>query len=120
MMAYPIVHVEFSAADPEETSKFYQDAFGWKLEAYPEMNYIGFEAEPGPGGGFNPIDGETIKPGDVIVYIQTPDIEASLAKIESLGGTTLHPKTEIPNIGWYAFFGDPAGNRVALFTSKGE
>jgi hypothetical protein len=82
----------------------------------PEMDYVAFGAEPGPAGGFNKIDNETIKTGDVLIYIQTGDIETTLNKIECLGGQTMVPKTEIPNIGWFALFSDPTGNRVGLFT----
>ena len=116
MSDHPIVHIEFSAGSPEDAGEFYREAFSWEIEHYPEMDYVTYEADPGPGGGFNKVDGETIKAGDVIVYIQTSDIEASLAKIESLGGKTLLPTTEIPTVGWMAFFADPTGNRVALFT----
>jgi predicted enzyme related to lactoylglutathione lyase len=115
MSDHPIVHIEFSTKDPDASSKFYQEIFGWKIEAIPEMNYTTFEAEPGPGGGFNPVDGEMTNAGDIFVYIQTDDIEASLSKIESLGGSTLLSKTEIPNTGWFALFTDPAGNRVGLY-----
>jgi predicted enzyme related to lactoylglutathione lyase len=120
MSKHPIVHIEFSAKDPGVSSKFYQEIFDWKIEAVPEMNYTMFEAEPGPGGGFNPVDGEMTNAGDVFIYIQTEDIEATLAKIENLGGSTLLPKTEIPNTGWFAFFSDPAGNRVGLYTGMDQ
>ena len=48
----------------------------------------------------------------------TDDIDASLAKAESLGGKTVIPKTEIPGVGWFGFFSDPTGNVVSLYTSK--
>ncbi len=114
MSKHPIVHIEFSAEDPLAAAKFYSDVFGWKTEHMPEMNYVTFDAEGGPGGGFNPI-GEQVKPGDVFVYVATGDIEATLAKAESLGGKTITPKTEIPGVGWFALFSDPTGNTVGLF-----
>jgi len=107
MSNHPIVHVEFSADDPKAAGKFYAELFGWKTESMPEMNYVTFEAEGGPGGGFNPLS-EPVK--------ATDDIEASLAKAESLGGKTLVPKTEISKIGWFGMFVDPTGNKVGLFT----
>ena len=116
MSDHPIVHIEFSAGSLEDAAEFYREAFNWEIKHISEMNYVTFEADPGPGGGFSKVDDEMIKAGDVIVYIQTSDIEASLTKIESLGGKTLLPKTEIPTIGWFAFFADPTGNRIALFT----
>jgi predicted enzyme related to lactoylglutathione lyase len=119
MSKHPIVHVEFSAHDVHAAARFYADLFGWKTEHLPEMNYTTFEAEGGPGGGFNPV-GEQVKAGDVFVYVATDDIEATLAKAESLGGKTIVPKTEIPHVGWFAFFADPTGNTVGLFTGMGE
>jgi hypothetical protein len=59
-----------------------------------------------------------VKPGDVMVYIDSPDIEADLKKIEAAGGKLKVPKTEIPGQGWFAFFEDPTGNIVALYTAN--
>ena len=112
-----IVHVELSAKDPKAAGKFYEDLFGWKIEVDEDMDYVQFGGdEGGIGGGFNPID-ENTPAGSVIPYASSDDIEASLAKAESLGATTAVPKTEIPGIGWFAMFVDPSGNRVGLYTS---
>jgi hypothetical protein len=56
----------------------------------------------------------------VLVYVQTDDIEATLAKVESLGGRVLVPKTEIPTVGWFGVFSDPTGNKVGLYSGKEE
>jgi predicted enzyme related to lactoylglutathione lyase len=40
--------------------------------------------------------------------------------VEELGGKVLHPKTEIPETGWFAVFQDPTGNVLALYTSMDE
>ena len=116
MSKHEIVHIEIPVDNLETGSKFYADLFGWKVENIPEMDYTTFEAGEGPGGGFNKLSDE-ITPGDVMVYVSTDDIEASLAKIESLGGKTVVPKTEIPQVGWFAWFTDPTGNTMALYTS---
>ena len=117
MTSHPIVHIELAADDPKASAKFYGDVFGWKTEEIPEMNYITFDAEGGPGGGFNPTESDDTNPGDILIYIQTEDIEASLAEIEAAGGKTLLSKSEIPGIGWYAFFADLTDNRVGLYKS---
>jgi len=118
MSAHNIVHVEIPSTDPKKNAKFYSDAFGWKLEHAPEFDYWQFRPEGGPGGGFPGTEGPAGgKVGEVLVYIDTDDIEASLAKIESVGGKTLAPKMEIPGTGWFAFFADPSGNKLALYTS---
>ena len=123
MSQHPIVHIEIPANDTAAASKFYADLFGWKIQTDPTFDYHMFEAEGGPGGGFvsttGTTDGGTMtyKPDSLLVYVSTDDIDASLAKVASLGGKTLVPKTEIPQTGWFAVFADPTGNRVALYTS---
>lgn len=112
-----VVHVEFSSRNFEESGKFYHELFGWKITPVPEMNYSLWEAADGTGGGFNPLAGHT-KAGDVLVYIDSDDIDADLKKAASLGGTVIEPKQEIPQQGWFGIFRDPTGNLVALFTSS--
>jgi predicted enzyme related to lactoylglutathione lyase len=113
-----IIHVEFPARDVEAAAAFYADLFGWRTVHSP--NYVGFRAGVGPGGGFNPLAEEgastrmPIEPGDVLVYVSSDDIDATLSRAESLGGSIVVPRTEIPGAGWYAIFADPTGNRIGL------
>jgi len=118
MNKHPIVHIEISAKDREAASKFYSELFGWQVHQMPEMNYATFEADGGPGGGFSPI-GETNPVGSVIVYVDTDDIAASLDKAVELGGKVVVPETPIPDMGWFAIFEDPTGNRTGLYKDNG-
>ena len=111
-----VVHVEIPAANVEAASKFYQELFGWKITPVPEMNYTMWEAMDGSGGGFPAVSDEN-PAGQVLVYIDSDDIEADLKKVEKLGGTVVHPKMEIPQMGWFGIFKDPTGNVLALYTS---
>ena len=120
MANHPIVHIEIPANDTKGASQFYAEVFGWKIQHAPEFDYYMFQAEGGPGGGFVNTGeqmGMNYKAGELLVYIGTDDIDATLATIAKHGGKTLLPKTEIPQTGWFAFFADPAGNRVALYTA---
>ena len=54
--------------------------------------------------------------GEPLLYVASEDIDADLRKAESLGGTTVVPKTEIPQVGWFGVFKDPTGNKVGLFS----
>src|SRR5690606_37295808 len=103
-----------------EATKFYSALFGWECQAYPEMDYAMFNPGEGPGGGFPRIDDNLYRANQTLVYVSTDDIEASLAKAESLGGATVLPKTEIPGIGWFGIFKDLSGNHVALYTDAGN
>ena len=125
MSDHSIVHIEFWNSDPEAAAKFYSELFGWEIERSPMPGEAGGEYIQGLTGGVADVaypqaDGEFSNPGDVLVYVHSDDIEASLAKVESLGGTVVVPNSEIPGVGWFGIFTDPAGNRVALFKGLGE
>ena len=112
-----IVHIEIPSSDLEKSGKFYNALFGWKVTPIPEMNYATWEPEESPGGGFSPID-ENTKAGEILIHVASDDIEADLARAQSLGASIVRTKTEIPNIGWWGVFKDPMGNAIALYTSK--
>ena len=112
-----VVHVEIPAANVEAAGKFYQELFGWKISHDPQLNYSMWEAGNGDSyGGFPQVSDEN-PAGKVLVYIASDDIEADLKKVEQLGGTIVHPKAEIPQTGWFAFFQDPTGDVLGLYTS---
>ncbi len=111
-----VVHVEIPASDVPAASKFYETLFGWKMEHAPEFDYTMWSDGSGYGGGFNKVDGDN-PVGQVLVYIDSDDIEADLKQVEKLGGSVVRPKTEIPGTGWFALFKDPTGNTLALYTS---
>ena len=121
MSNHPIVHIEIPAKDTGAAGKFYGDLFGWKIESDTMYNYVQFQAEGGPGGGFVEVGRSGMpveyKTDSLLVYISTDDIDATLVKVESLGGKILMSKTEIPHVGWWAVFTDPTGNHLGLFTS---
>lgn len=114
-----IVHVEIPAGDVKAAGKFYHELFGWKTQDFPELNYTMWESEGGSSGGFPQVS-EDSPAGQVLVHIHSDDIDADLKKVEELGGKTLHPKTEIPQTGWFGVFQDPTGNVLALYTSMDE
>jgi predicted enzyme related to lactoylglutathione lyase len=112
-----VVHVEIPAANVEGAGKFYQELFGWKIQHDPEMKYTMWEAGDGDEyGGFPEVSAEN-PAGQVLVYIDSDDIEADLRKAEKLGGKVLHQKAEIPGTGWFGVFQDPTGNVLGLYTS---
>ena len=121
MSNHPIVHIEIPAKNPQASSKFYAAAFDWTIQVSPDFaDYPMFQAEGGPAGGFTMVGdmhGVSTKTGEVLIYISTDDIDASLASVEKHGGKKLLGKTEIPQVGWFALFSDPEGNKIGLFTT---
>lgn len=122
MDSHPVVHIDFPASDPKASGSFYATVFGWQVHTDPNFEYTMFAAPGGPGGGFVTAgDGSghlEYKIGEPLVYIGTEDIDASLQAVEAHGGSVVLPRTEIPGIGWWAVFRDPAGNRVGLYTAR--
>ena len=76
------------------------------------MNYgiVDTHGEGGIGGGIAQGDGES----RVTFYIQVDDPQAYLDRAEAMGGKTVVPVTEIPNMVTFALFSDPEGNVIGL------
>jgi predicted enzyme related to lactoylglutathione lyase len=111
-----IVHIEIPSANFDTSGRFYNELFGWKITPVPEMNYELWEPEEGLGGGFNPL-GDDVRAGEILIYVDSDDIEADLQRAQSLGATVVRSKTEIPTFGWFGIFKDPTGNAIAVYTS---
>ena len=111
-----IVHIEIPTKNGKESGEFFEKLFGWHIERDEQMDYTMWDPHEGPGGGFSPV-GENVKPGDVLIYVNSEDIETDLKKAAELGGDIMQEKMEIPTIGWFGIFKDPTGNMIALYTS---
>lgn len=111
-----VVHIEIPATNVPSAAKFYETLFGWKMEHAAEFDYTMWADGSGYGGGFNKVDDDN-PIGQVLVYIDSDDIDADLQHVVKLGGLVVREKTEIPGTGWFALFKDPTGNTLALYTS---
>jgi predicted enzyme related to lactoylglutathione lyase len=116
-----IVHTEFAAADPAALAEFYKSVFS--LDLQPMDDYIVWslgEGDKKQGGGFRKFkDGEPQGPSArVVVYFAVPDITAALEQIKGLGGQEMLPKMSIGEHGFIAWFTDPAGNTVGLWSQS--
>ena len=114
-MANPIVHFEILSGDGTTLGKFYAELFGWHVEAFPmpdgsTYNMIDTHAGGGINGGIGTGEG----PPTVLFYAETPDPQKLLDKATKLGGKTVMPVTEIPDVVTFAHFQDPEGNIVGL------
>ncbi len=115
MANHPIAHLEIPTANVGASGAFYHDVFGWQLETNREHNYTIFHAQGGLRGGFAGPTEPTYEQGKLLIYLTCDDIEGTLATIEAHGGKTILPQTEIPHVGWWAIFADPAGNHLGLY-----
>jgi predicted enzyme related to lactoylglutathione lyase len=122
----PVVHFEMPYENPERIMRFYQSAFGWKLQGFgPEMgNYIlATTAESDakrPGGVRGAINGgffprSADMPGQhPSVVIAVEDIQASMKAVNQAGGEVLGTPMDIPGVGKYVSFHDTERNRVSM------
>lgn len=111
-MGQPVVHWEVVGKDAKKLQAFYANLFEWKIDANNPYNYGMVETggQGGINGGIGPSDG----PNRVIFYVQVNDLQAYLDKVESLGGKTVMPPTDIPDVVSFAMFADPEGNITGL------
>jgi len=115
-----ICHIELQTSDADATRKFYEQLFGWTFEIVPGFEtYAMFRTPSGLGGGVDAgPNAEAPSGSGPILHIETDDIDASLRRIEELGGKTIVPKTKISDeFGHFALFLDNAGNRLGLWST---
>jgi hypothetical protein len=120
-MPAPVVHFEIGCKNIDAIKRFYSENFGWEYDAnVPNMGMVtnlgpyGTNKTDGIGGHINSLGHEPHQ--FVTFYIQVDDIGTALDKIGKSGGRTLVPKTEVPQMGHFAWFTDPEGNAIGLWT----
>jgi predicted enzyme related to lactoylglutathione lyase len=120
-MGQPVVHFEVIGKDGEKLRSYYSELFGWEFgDTIGPTNYAvvprdGNTNAEGVGIGGGVGTGPDGYDGHVTFYVEVPDVEAALAKAESLGGTrTMGPhKMDEPDIE-IALFTDPEGHVIGL------
>jgi len=124
----PINHFEIPYDDKDRAQTFYHDIFGWRIETDPDMGYTmvwttdklnekGGTGEPGViGGGMVPRENAKIP----MLVITVKDIEASLKKIEEMGGKKVHGPDKVGEFGLYAHFQDCEGNLLGIWQNLME
>ena len=121
-----VIFFEIPVDNPDRARKFYQMAFGWKMNEIPQMHYTqigtveadrmgvrGIPKEPGA------INGGMVERRDPlntpIIYIRVDDIDQAAARIETNGGKIIKSKSAVGNFGFAAYFKDTEGNIVGLW-----
>ena len=94
-MGNPVVHFEVIGADGPKLHAYFSELFGWEIDANNPTGYglVTREGNVNPagigiGGGVG--GGPEGYGGHVTFYVEVPDVEAALAKAESLGGHARH------------------------------
>lgn len=113
-----ICYVEIPAPDIEKAGAFYSSIFGWQIKPsnLSETSYWEFRTGDGQiSGGF--VQERAPHQGGVLLYLKVEDIESTLRQIEANGGAVTKKRTDIGGShGFSAFFDDPNGNRMGLYS----
>jgi predicted enzyme related to lactoylglutathione lyase len=121
-MGDPVVHFEIIGQDPARLRSYYGELFGWQFQTgdpatatVSEPGNYGFVDAGTTGGGINGgVGGGAGHEHRVLFYIGVPDVEAALAKAESLGGIRVMGPEGTPGTLVVGRFTDPEGNLVGV------
>jgi len=118
-MGQPVVHFEIIGKDGEKLQSYYSELFGWEIDSSNPMKYgivprEGNVTPEGIGIGGGVATGPDGYEGHLTFYIEVPDIEASLARAESLGGTRVMGPDQVMEGLEVGQFTDPEGHLVGL------
>ena len=130
-MGSPVVLFQICAEDMDAMSAFYREVFGWRIEPSrltsvdAEMRGIYPTIASEEGGIAGGITDRIPEKGGAVLVIEVDDVEATLARVEQLGGRRRFPGTppermrltdadgvDVP-FDWQEFE-DPEGNLVGI------
>jgi uncharacterized protein len=116
-MKSTLTHFEIYGPVPETLVEFYQNVFGWQVEEMPGLNYwriqIGAtETKPLHGGltysAIPDLNG-------FLLYVNVASMDETVAKILTMGGSIVRPKTAVPRTAWVTIVADPAKNIFGIW-----
>jgi predicted enzyme related to lactoylglutathione lyase len=118
-MGQAVVHFEVIGKDGEKLRNYYSELFGWQIDANNPMNYGIVQREGntnadgvGIGGGI--ASAPEGSEGHLTFYVEVPDVEAALAKADSLGGTRLMGPDKVMEGVEIGLFNDPEGHTIGV------
>jgi predicted enzyme related to lactoylglutathione lyase len=122
-----VVHFEIPVDDGARAKEFYRSVFDWQLD----------DVDMGGGNVYTtvttaPIDEQRrlpLEPGAIngglmqrtpntptpVITVGVEAIDDALKKVEAGGGSVVQPRTEIPDMGAFAYFKDSEGNVLGLW-----
>lgn len=106
-----VVRWQIVTPDPEASASFYRKLFQWPVRSDNALGYREVDSG-GIGGGVWPAPPGA--PSFVQLFMEVPDVDASLAAAVSLGATILVPRSVLPGGDVMAVLRDPQGIPFAL------
>ena len=110
---------ELMTTDPQAAGAFYSKILPWKTQSSGMPDYTLWMSGKTQTGGLMPQPESARQAGappSWLIYIGTPDVDATAAAAQRLGGKVLKAPADIPGIGRFAVLSDPQGATFAIFT----
>lgn len=116
-MPHPVVKFQILSADPEGTTRFYTELFGWTVNADNPLGYreISTGSPPGIDGGIWPAPQQAQNLVQLFVYAD--DVKGVVDKAQGLGAKLVIPPTMLPQGEEMAVMVDPKGMTFAVWRS---
>lgn len=110
------VWYELLTANPKAAQTFYGSVVGWGTTPWEgPQPYTMWTAGGKPVGGLMPLPAGAGMPSHWFAHIATPDVDATAAQAESLGGRVIEAPRDIPTVGRFAILADPHGAVFSAF-----
>jgi predicted enzyme related to lactoylglutathione lyase len=112
-MADKVDYFEIGSPDPEASSAFYGELFGWRIGSPSPVGYRMVNETEGGIWDTSAIGGGSWG----IFYVHVDDVDAAVEQAKGLGAEVAIPVTSNPNIE-FAHLIDPQGNRFGVWRPK--
>ncbi len=108
---------ELLTTDTTAAAAFYPRAVPWRTQPSSMPGYTIWMAGQSQVGGLMALPPEAAgTPPHWLIYVGTPNVDATAEHAQRLGARVLKPATDIPNVGRFAVLADPQGATFALYT----
>ncbi len=111
---------ELLTTDTAAAATFYAKVLPWRTQPSNMPGYTIFMAGGAQVGGLMALPQEAADtPAHWLVYVGTPNVDATVTQAQGLGARLCKAATDIPSVGRFAVLADPQGATFAVFTPSG-
>ena len=118
-MASTVTHFEIYGEPTAGLADFYRTVFGWQIEQMPGVNYWRIQTGATEAKALH--GGLTYRAipdlNGFLLYVNVASLDDTVARIQSLGGSVVRPKTAVPRAAWVTIVADPAKNIFGVWQS---
>jgi len=109
---------ELMTTDPDAASTFYSRVIPWRTQPSGMPSYTLWMSGKNRAGGLMtlPASEPSGTPPHWLIYVGTPNVDATVEAARQLGGRVVKGAADIPNVGRFAVLADPQGAAFAVFS----